>query len=657
MKKASYYIFVALLLATSSLNSQVGIDFIEGIYSGVNTYSKKPCYTELKLNVLNYTTWTKAPRFSGRKGNIKTFYLSGTIRTYRGKRPKGKFTEYTFIASAQDNGKVVYCTNNRIGIAHDSEGNELSDYQIRLPSFKFDVDKKSVFIEGRGYAGDLQFEAKKISDEHLQKLFMQVNYLENTISHPKLHNLGGHITLTLKLGKYDDYKGEFSTVIKAHQGPLLLNSIDTRKLKLYEREVNKILEYEASEYIGIHPSVNKIYIYNKSSRNKYTTIGKYPAIEIKELLWVVTVNKEYGRINFSMTRSPALEAAVEKVIARKSKNERVRKEQLARIQEEQDSYNQKQAKRIGLRNPHVIGFVQDKQGNEYGVVQIKDKLWLADNLNYSQNQYGLCYRYNQRNCQSTARLYSYEEATNVCQSLGVNWRLPTRGDWAYALEVYDNEEVNHGYEPELNRKLFYKAKEDGFLGLNLKLGGSLKVSGSNSNFFSYGATGYYWTKSKTGVIKGTPLEVVISEKMEALYLKDVRVGGEPDASFYNSVRCVSDNLADSDINLQAGKKIRPDERRSKIIGINGESTRLFQNRKTGNQFRRRGVTITKIYESLPADNYGLKVGDIVVSINRILVDSISEISSELMSSKNEVIIHFMRDGLLDSIKVKPFQQD
>lgn len=76
-------------------------------------------------------------------------------------------------------------------------------------------------------------------------------------------------------------------------------------------------------------------------------------------------------------------------------------------------------------------FTDARDGRSYNVVQIGDQLWMAENLNYATvdaagNPSGSCPDGEARNCKKMGRLYTWDDAQNICPE---GWRLPAREDF------------------------------------------------------------------------------------------------------------------------------------------------------------------------------------------------------------------------------------
>jgi len=96
-------------------------------------------------------------------------------------------------------------------------------------------------------------------------------------------------------------------------------------------------------------------------------------------------------------------------------------------------------------------FVDSRDGQRYGGVQIYDQVWMAENLNYKIKGSGMY-------SEEYGSLYNWEMAQYVCPS---GWHLPSDGEWKQL-------EYNLGMDySELNNEASYE-RESGKVGYQLK---------------------------------------------------------------------------------------------------------------------------------------------------------------------------------------------
>jgi uncharacterized protein (TIGR02145 family) len=152
------------------------------------------------------------------------------------------------------------------------------------------------------------------------------------------------------------------------------------------------------------------------------------------------------------------------------------------------------------------------------------KEWTTQNLDISIVP-SYCYEDSEINCQRYGRLYTWESAHRVCQSLGDQWRLPTDDEWRQMAKHYG------GVSEDLDDKgkAAYKTLlAGGSSGFNAVLGGGRSDDGQ---YARKEAHGFYWTSSESDPASGWFYNFAAGG--QALHRQN---GGEKQRAF--SVRCV-----------------------------------------------------------------------------------------------------------------------
>ena len=94
------------------------------------------------------------------------------------------------------------------------------------------------------------------------------------------------------------------------------------------------------------------------------------------------------------------------------------------------------------------------------------------------------------NCRQYGRLYTWESAQRVCQTLEPGWRLPTDGEWRQMAKPYGGV----GSESDDNGRAAYAALlSGGSSEFNAVLGGNRSVDGRYARLQAHG---FYWTASE-----------------------------------------------------------------------------------------------------------------------------------------------------------------
>ena len=136
-----------------------------------------------------------------------------------------------------------------------------------------------------------------------------------------------------------------------------------------------------------------------------------------------------------------------------------------------------------------------------------------------------CYEDTELNCRRYGRLYTWESARRVCQSLGDGWRLPTDDEWRQMAKHYGG--VSEDSDDK--GKAAYKALlAGGSSGFNALLGGGRSDDGQYARLEAHG---FYWTASE--IDPGSAWFYNFGRGGQALHRQS---GGEKQRAF--SVRCV-----------------------------------------------------------------------------------------------------------------------
>jgi len=140
-------------------------------------------------------------------------------------------------------------------------------------------------------------------------------------------------------------------------------------------------------------------------------------------------------------------------------------------------------------------YVDERDNQNYNIVQIGDLIWFAENLNYNSSD-SECYESNPANCEKYGRLYTYYESEEVCP---VNWRLPAKKDIKNLRQAMKSKT----FESIINKE-DWKTKEADIgtntLGLSIKPGGRKfdEEKGlppwikSENVFFGIGISASFW---------------------------------------------------------------------------------------------------------------------------------------------------------------------
>jgi uncharacterized protein (TIGR02145 family) len=118
-----------------------------------------------------------------------------------------------------------------------------------------------------------------------------------------------------------------------------------------------------------------------------------------------------------------------------------------------------------------------------------DKEWTTANLNVNASP-SYCYDDAGPNCHRYGRLYTWDSAQRVCQSLGNGWRLPTDAEWRQMAKHYggvSDDSADNG------RAAYTALLIGGKSGFNAVLGGNRSPDGQYARSEAHG---FYWTASE-----------------------------------------------------------------------------------------------------------------------------------------------------------------
>ena len=153
------------------------------------------------------------------------------------------------------------------------------------------------------------------------------------------------------------------------------------------------------------------------------------------------------------------------------------------------------------------------------------KQWTTENLNVESDR-SHCYDGAEPNCRRYGRLYTWEAARRVCQSLGRGWRLPTDDDWRHMAKHYGGvfDDSN-----DSGRAAFKALLVGGGAGFDALLGGGREPGAER--YARLEAHGFYWSASESD--SGGAWFYNFGKGSRALYRQR---DGEKERAF--SVRCV-----------------------------------------------------------------------------------------------------------------------
>ena len=158
------------------------------------------------------------------------------------------------------------------------------------------------------------------------------------------------------------------------------------------------------------------------------------------------------------------------------------------------------------------------------------RTWTTRNLDVNVEP-SYCYADAERNCHEYGRLYTWESARRVCQSLradGANgWRLPTDDEWRQIAKNYGGVSQDAADKGKAAYKALFAGGDSGF---NAALGGGRDGDGQYARLDAHG---FYWTGSESA-----PVGAYYYNFGKGGLAFHRQSGGEKERAF--SVRCVTD---------------------------------------------------------------------------------------------------------------------
>jgi uncharacterized protein (TIGR02145 family) len=170
-----------------------------------------------------------------------------------------------------------------------------------------------------------------------------------------------------------------------------------------------------------------------------------------------------------------------------------------------------------------------KEQNPSGTVASSKRMadgneWTTANLDVNTSS-SYCYDDAESNCRQYGRLYVWESAPRVCQSLGDGWRLPTDDEWRQMAEHYGGLGND---SPEKGEAAYTALLSGGTSGFDAVLGGNRSVDGKYDRLEAHGL---YWTASEND--PGTAPFYNLGKGSKALYRQP-----QGQKQMAVSVRCV-----------------------------------------------------------------------------------------------------------------------
>jgi uncharacterized protein (TIGR02145 family) len=169
-----------------------------------------------------------------------------------------------------------------------------------------------------------------------------------------------------------------------------------------------------------------------------------------------------------------------------------------------------------------------RDGKKYKTVKIGEQKWMAENLNYEENN-SICYGNNKKYCAKYGRLYTWDAAMSACPA---GWHLPSSAEWTTLTDYAGGSSL-------AGKKLkstagWYTERENGKsngsdnYGFSASPGGySLNEKSSNVGYY-----GYWWNSTEYNAGNAS------SRSMDHYHVNVFKA--TRDKAYLFSVRCVQD---------------------------------------------------------------------------------------------------------------------
>lgn len=178
-------------------------------------------------------------------------------------------------------------------------------------------------------------------------------------------------------------------------------------------------------------------------------------------------------------------------------------------------------------SPYSSSFTDSRDNQVYQTIEINEKLWLAQNINYETDNF-YCPDDESGLCNDYGKLYNYAEALTVCPD---GWHLPTADEWNDLIGFLGGANVAGGKMKITGTEYWNSpnlaSNESGF---------SARGSGarSPSGNFSTGINAYLWSQTTDQNDENSATGIILLNNEEFLVVtavvKDLSAG----------VRCIQD---------------------------------------------------------------------------------------------------------------------
>ena len=204
-----------------------------------------------------------------------------------------------------------------------------------------------------------------------------------------------------------------------------------------------------------------------------------------------------------------------------------------------------------------------RDGQIYKTINVGDKVWMAENLNY-ETEYSVCYNNYESFCMKYGRLYTWKAANEACPA---GWRLPTETDWVDLLRMAS---VNVSAEQSLNSRKGWDGNANGLGILEFSAFPTGYFKSDEDRFGKMGDKVFFWSATEINGDSSFAVNLQNNSDVNNLIHKLKNFGF--------SVRCVKDKLPSGKQQQQKAETMKDsrDGRTYKTVKI-GKQTWMAEN--------------------------------------------------------------------------------
>lgn len=170
-----------------------------------------------------------------------------------------------------------------------------------------------------------------------------------------------------------------------------------------------------------------------------------------------------------------------------------------------------------------------RDGNQYPVIKIGDRFWMAQNLAYRVGQ-SPCYDHSSSNCTKFGRLYPNSLLNGLCPE---GWHIPSRNEWEEAIALLGGSTVAGSKMKAVDARWGADDQSDNSSGFSAVPGGIAWFDGSEVVFSLLDIWASFWASTPSNAPN-----TYVSYRLTKSWNEITEEWG--DENFYFSCRCIKD---------------------------------------------------------------------------------------------------------------------